>query len=248
MEKIETDNLLKKAFKILSCDDEHQIKEFLWNLLNEEGHIVDFAKNGEEVFQRLGKTKYDLVILDVNIPKMNGYKVSEKICKTIKNRPKILIFTGRDIEAEKLQFAYSDADAILQKGTPIDTIIKTIHKLLMEQTSPIKAKSHARSVLNSTFLSASTDINFVPKQNTNSQLNRIQDFNYCMEKISKVEKLITDKIKAYEEFIKYALTEKQNAEKKFSELKKLETGLKNAQMWLYILFVLFLIAIFVSFL
>ena len=147
----------KKVFKILSCDDESHIKEFLWNLLSEEGHVVDFAKDGEEVFKRLGKTKYDLVILDVNMPKMNGYKVSAKICKNIQNRPKILIFTGRDLEKEKLQFVYSDADAILQKGSPIDSIIETIHNLL-EKSSPAIPKSKPRSVPTSTFLSASTDI------------------------------------------------------------------------------------------
>ncbi|MCK5582376.1 MAG: response regulator [Elusimicrobiales bacterium] len=130
METITKNNLSKKVFKILSCDDENHIKEFLWNLLNEEGHIVDFAKNGEEVFQRLEKEKYDLMILDVNMPNTNGYKVSEKICRTVIDRPKILIFTGRDISAEKLQFACSDADAILQKGTPLDDILKTIYNLL----------------------------------------------------------------------------------------------------------------------
>lgn len=140
MKKTKTDNISKQVFKILSCDDESQIKELLWTILNEEGHIVDFAKNGEEVFQRIRKTKYDLVILDVNMPRMNGYKVSETICKTIKDRPKILIFTGRDLEAEKLQFVCSDADAILQKGASLERILETVYSLLIDKTNSASDK------------------------------------------------------------------------------------------------------------
>lgn len=114
---------------ILSTDDDYNIRSLLWNMLGDAGHNVDFAKDGEEVFKRLAAKKYDLVILDVNMPKMNGYKVSELMHEKLRNPPKVIIFTGRDLEQEKLQFVCSDADAILNKGTGNDKLIETIEGL-----------------------------------------------------------------------------------------------------------------------
>lgn len=114
---------------ILSTDDDSNIRSLLWNMLNDAGHNVEFAKDGEEVFRRLAGKTYDLVILDVNIPKMNGYKVSELLHEKLPSPPKVIIFTGRDLEQEKLQFVCSGADAILNKGTGNDKLMETIEGL-----------------------------------------------------------------------------------------------------------------------
>lgn len=114
---------------ILSTDDDSNMRALLWHMLSEEGHSVEFAKDGEEVFKRLAAKKYDLIILDVNMPRMNGYKVSKLLHEKLPNPPKVIIFTGRDLEQEKLQFVCSDADAILNKGVGNDKLIQTIEKL-----------------------------------------------------------------------------------------------------------------------
>jgi DNA-binding response OmpR family regulator len=92
---------MNRPLRILSSDDDESIRALLFSLLTEHGHEVEFAKSSDEVFKNLGRAKYDLLILDVNTPGMNGYKVSEKISTNIINRPKILIFTARDIKAEE---------------------------------------------------------------------------------------------------------------------------------------------------
>jgi len=114
---------------ILSTDDDSNIRALLWHMLTDAGHTVEFAKDGEEVFKRLAAKTYDLVILDVNMPKMNGYKVSELLHEKLPNPPKVIIFTGRDLEKERLQFVCSGADAILSKGTGNDRLIQTIEGL-----------------------------------------------------------------------------------------------------------------------
>ncbi|HOW90636.1 MAG TPA: response regulator, partial [Elusimicrobiales bacterium] len=95
------------SLRILSTDDDPHIRELLWHMLCDAGHAVEFARDGEEVFKRLGEKRYDLVILDVNMPKMNGYKVSELIHKKMPNPPKVMIFTGRELQKERLQFVCS---------------------------------------------------------------------------------------------------------------------------------------------
>jgi CheY-like chemotaxis protein len=135
------------ALKILSTDDDANIRALLWGLLSEAGHTVEFAKDGEEVFRRLSERCYDLVILDVNMPKMNGYKVSELLHEKLPEPPKVIIFTGRDLETERLQFVCSGADAILNKGSGNEKILKTIEDLFsgdqVEACSPREVAAEA---------------------------------------------------------------------------------------------------------
>lgn len=130
------------SLDILSSDDDSGIRALLWHMLSDAGHTVEFAKDGEEVFKRLAVKRYDLVILDVNMPKMNGYKVSEVIHDKFPNPPKVIIFTGRDLEKERLQFVCSGADAILRKGDSNSKLLKAIEDLFPKNVrSPAPAEA-----------------------------------------------------------------------------------------------------------
>lgn len=136
-----------RLLNILSTDDDPNIRSLLWHLLAGAGHTVEFAKDGEEVFKRLALKTYDLLILDVNMPKMNGYKVSELVHEKLPKPPKVIIFTGRDLDKERLQFVCSGADAILNKGTGNDKMLQTINDLFhlgSARASGIGAKSSRR--------------------------------------------------------------------------------------------------------
>lgn len=121
----------QRHLRILSIDDDPLIRTLLWDIMDREGHDMQFAKDGAEVFQRLAKAKFDLLILDVNMPNLNGYKVAEEVTSHQLSgpRPKILLFTARNVEEEKAQFNLSGADAILQKGASIDVILAKVYEL-----------------------------------------------------------------------------------------------------------------------
>lgn len=57
---------------ILIVDDEESIRELIKELLSINGHTFDMAANGAEALERLRKSKYDLVVMDRNMPKMTG--------------------------------------------------------------------------------------------------------------------------------------------------------------------------------
>ena len=70
---------VKKLQKLLVADDDNEIRELLEFDLSHSGYIVDIAKDGEEALNKALKGNYDLILLDVMMPKMNGFDVCKNI-------------------------------------------------------------------------------------------------------------------------------------------------------------------------
>ena len=65
--------------RILIIEDEHSLTDLLVTKLNKEGYDVDFAYNGEEGYKKIKEKAPDLILLDIIMPKMNGYEVLEAL-------------------------------------------------------------------------------------------------------------------------------------------------------------------------
>ena len=66
---------VETAYRILIIDDEASIRESLETLLSLEGYIIDTAPDGEAGLQIIGERSYDLVLLDLALPGLNGIEV-----------------------------------------------------------------------------------------------------------------------------------------------------------------------------
>ncbi|MCB1503866.1 MAG: response regulator [Hyphomicrobiaceae bacterium] len=89
---------------VLVVDDEPNILLSLEYLMKRAGYVVRLARDGDEALASVLETPPDLVLLDINIPKRNGYEV----CQSIRSNPalknvRILMVTakGREVEIEK---------------------------------------------------------------------------------------------------------------------------------------------------
>lgn len=82
------------AVKIMITDDHSMIREGLKNLLELDGDIevIEEAENGEECLQKLLTVKPDVLLLDINMPKMNGLEVLKSL-KDAKSKVKVLVLT-----------------------------------------------------------------------------------------------------------------------------------------------------------
>ena len=131
MGKIVIENLEKKmSHKILVVDDDILVVEALQELLDSSGYEVSVAYRGHEALEILNKEKFDLLILDVVMPKMTGFDV----CREVRKRDdemgkvKIIMLTAKsephDREAEE-KYGF---DLYLTK--PIDPI--TLKKLIKD--------------------------------------------------------------------------------------------------------------------
>src|SRR5207247_9679715 len=86
--------------RILVVDDDPQIRRVLRTALIAQGYEVADARNGEEAVEKLHDEKPDLVILDMNMPRMNGLETCRSI-RTTSDVP-IIMLTVRDAESDKI--------------------------------------------------------------------------------------------------------------------------------------------------
>jgi len=82
------------AKRTMVVDDDLYIRELYVEVLKDEGFEVDSATNGEEALNKLRQGGYDIILIDVMMPKMNGLQVLENLSKNppqVKNGPAILL-------------------------------------------------------------------------------------------------------------------------------------------------------------
>ncbi len=125
--------------KVLIVDDEPDILEGIQFHLEQEGYEVFTAINGWEALGAVRALEPDLVLMDVMMPKENGYRVAKMIKEDIasskisKNIP-IIILTARKLDAqperEKMFDEFSQADVVLYKPFDLDELGVKVGELL----------------------------------------------------------------------------------------------------------------------
>lgn len=117
---------------ILIIDDEVNLVRLLKRRLEHGGYNVLTAYDGEEGLKMINEEKPDLVLLDINMPKMGGIEVYKRVSMENQNRPPILIFTARG----KLGKFFKDiqADGFISKPFEPEELFRTIERILMPET------------------------------------------------------------------------------------------------------------------
>ena len=111
--------------KILIIEDEAALAEVLEAKLNKEKYQVEVAFNGEEGFEKIKSYKPDLILLDIVMPKMNGYEVLEKMNENKITIPVIVISnSGQPVEIEKTTKLGAVDHLIKTKFDPAEVISK----------------------------------------------------------------------------------------------------------------------------
>lgn len=132
--------------KILIIEDEVMLAESLKALLESKGFEVEAVHDGEsgEEYAELGI--YDLLILDVMMPKMNGYEVARKVREKRCSTP-ILMLTAKSGIEDRIEGLNAGADYYLTK--PFDTreLLACINALLRRQGSQVNELSYGNTTL-----------------------------------------------------------------------------------------------------
>jgi two-component system response regulator PilR (NtrC family) len=118
--------------RILVIDDDESIRKVLATILEEEGFIVDTAKDGKEAIKKSNEKFYNLALIDIRLPDIEGIELLAKIRDTIPKMRKIII-TGYPTLQNAVKALNKGADAYIMKPFDMDKVLKTIKEQLKKQ-------------------------------------------------------------------------------------------------------------------
>ena len=94
---------MDKLLKILIIDDEEIIRKLLTDVLEDEGHEVFCAPNGEKALDEIERLSFDLIFSDVHLPKMNGVEILRKMKNFNKDLYVVMMDSFPDLLSEMVQ-------------------------------------------------------------------------------------------------------------------------------------------------
>jgi len=126
-----------KRARILVIDDDENIRTTLKPVLESEGYIVDVAKNGHEAIAMTEQALYNVALIDIRLPDLEGVELLTKMRDTVPKMRKIML-TGYPSVQNAIEAVNRKADAYLVKPVDIAKLLVTIETHLelqkMEKT------------------------------------------------------------------------------------------------------------------
>jgi DNA-binding NtrC family response regulator len=118
--------------RILVIDDDESIRNSLAAILRDEGYEVDVASNGREALQKSEETIYNLALIDIKLPDMEGIDILIRMKDTVPKVRKIMM-TGFPSVQNAIEAVNRKADAYLLKPVEVEKLLVTIREQLKLQ-------------------------------------------------------------------------------------------------------------------
>lgn len=119
--------------RILVVEDEYKLAQFIRRGLKEEGYAVDSARDGQEGYFMASTNEYDLLILDLMLPGMDGLSLCRKL-RQEKIPVPIFMLTAKDAVPDKVRGLDAGADDYLTKPFDFDEFLARVRTLLRRET------------------------------------------------------------------------------------------------------------------
>ena len=123
---------MEKNAKILIVDDDENIRKTMRTILEDEGYTVDEATNGNEAIELTKQTAYNIALLDIRLPDMEGIELLELLKDPVPKTRKIMI-TGYPSMQNAITALNKKADAYLIKPVDIQKLLNIVKEQLKLQ-------------------------------------------------------------------------------------------------------------------
>ncbi len=123
---------MDKHTRILVVDDDETIRTTMKAILEDEGYIVDLAGTGKEAIQKTQNTNYNVALLDIRLPDMEGIELLKLMKDSVPKTRKIMV-TGYPSMQNAISALNKDADAYLLKPVDIEKLLNTVKEQLKAQ-------------------------------------------------------------------------------------------------------------------
>jgi DNA-binding response OmpR family regulator len=122
--------------KVLLVEDESKVANFISMGLQEEGYTVDIAPDGRIGLQRINESPYDIILLDLMIPEIDGLELLKRIREDGVDTP-VLIITAKSSKEDVVKGLDTGSDDYLTKPFSFDELLARIRVLLRRRKQPV---------------------------------------------------------------------------------------------------------------
>ncbi|MGE6541530.1 response regulator transcription factor [Bacillus luti] len=157
-----------KDIRILIADDDKEIRNLLKIYLERELYLVDTAINGDEALHLFNQNNYNLVILDLMMPKVDGIEVCRKLRD--KTNVPILMLTAKDHEVDKILGLSIGADDYITKPFSIHEVVARV-KALMRRFLVLGSNTNIQEKTTLTFKGLTIDLNTYTVHTNKKEIN-----------------------------------------------------------------------------
>lgn len=126
-------------WRVLLVDDDHHIRIMLKAFLETRGYRVELAVNGQDALTKLGEADYDIVVVDYNMPEVDGLEVLRHTRQSWPSLPVVLMTGGGGSAITARAIVELGAEACLLKPFDLQTLDKTQAEALSPQLKPLIA-------------------------------------------------------------------------------------------------------------
>jgi DNA-binding NtrC family response regulator len=116
---------MPRSKKIMVVDDEVGIRELLFDVLSKEGFAVTLAKDGQDSLQLMRNRRFDLVITDIDMPRVNGLELLRRM-KRAGRKEKVIIMSGNPLNQKDIKKEILPVITQLDKPFQMDTILEAV--------------------------------------------------------------------------------------------------------------------------
>ncbi len=122
--------------RVLVVEDEKRLAETLADIISDSGNTVDVSNDGEEGYYNAASGIYDAIVLDVMLPKMNGFDILKKIREEGVSTP-VLMLTARTQLGDRVNGLNLGADYYLTKPFENEELIASLHAIMRRKSDYI---------------------------------------------------------------------------------------------------------------
>jgi len=120
--------IIDTGMRILVVEDEPDLLKGLAKALREEGYAVDTAADGEDGLFKASDTNYDAIVLDIMLPRLNGWEVLKRL--RAKKPTPVLMLTARDASADRVRGLDTGADDYVAKPFDLPELLARLRALI----------------------------------------------------------------------------------------------------------------------
>ena len=141
---LETEIITLKGSKILLAEDNEVNQEIILSLLEDSGIEIDVASNGYEAIEKFKVNPYELILMDIQMPIIDGYEATKQIREQNKTIP-IIALTANAMKEDALKTKEAGMDKHLNKPIEVNKLFETLLEFIPQKIEVLKEKNKIKS-------------------------------------------------------------------------------------------------------